>query len=125
MIQESQLKNKDNLLLYDTFKAKNNILKLTVHIIHHAQQNKVKTNVFDLLSETTGLWIRDYCQKVLPLEFKESHSSYFENKGMTLYWDVFLLEENGTVKKHTFFITAYRSHQHIKDSLSLGDYTVK
>ena len=58
LVKESQLKNKDDLL-YDTSNAKNNILKWTFHIICHVQQNKAKTNVSDLLSETTGLWIRD------------------------------------------------------------------
>ena len=41
------------------------------------KQNK---NVFDLLSETTGPWITDYCQKVLPIEFRESQSSEFGKK---------------------------------------------
>ena len=124
LVKESQLKNKDDLL-YDTSNAKNNILKWTFHIICHFLQNKAKTNVFDLLSETTGLWIRDYCQKVLPMEFRESQSSYFGKKGVTLHCDVFLLQKNGTVKKHTYFTTAYRSNQDIKDSLSLGDCVVK
>ena len=44
---------------------------------------------------------------------------------MTLYCDVFLLKENGTVKKHTYFTTAHRSDQDTKDSLSLGDYVEK
>ena len=79
LVKESQLKNKDDLL-YDTSNAKNNILKWTFYIIRHVQQNKAKTNVFDLLIETTGLWIRDYCQKVLPMEFRESQSSYFGKK---------------------------------------------
>ena len=69
-----------------------------------------------------GLWIRDYCQKILPMEFRESQSSYFGKKGMTLYCDVFLLKENGTVKKH---IAVYRSNQDIKDSLCLSDYIVR
>ena len=102
LVKESQLKNKDDLL-YDTSNAKNNILKWTFHIICHVQQNKAKTNVFDLLSETTGLWIRDYCQKVLPMEFRESQSSYFGKKGMILHCDMFLLKEHGTVKKHIFY----------------------
>ena len=46
-------------------------------------------------------------------------------KGIALRCDVFLLKENVTVKKHTYFTTAYRSDQDIKDSLSLGDYVVK
>ena len=59
------------------------------------------------------------------MEFRESQSSYFGKKGVTLHCDVFLLQKNGTVKKHTYFTTAYRSNQDIKDSLSLGDCVVK
>ena len=44
---------------------------------------------------------------------------------MTLHFDVFLLKENGTFKKHTYFTTVYKSDQDIKDSLSLGNYNVK
>ena len=56
--QEKPAKNKD-YLLYGTSNAKNNILKWTFHINHHVQQNKAKTNISDVLSETTGLWIRN------------------------------------------------------------------
>ena len=95
------IENKDDLLC-DTSNTKNNILKWTFHTIYHAQQNNAKANVFDLLNETTGLWIRDYYQKVLPIEFRESQSSYFVKKA----WHcivMFLLNENGTVKKYTFY----------------------
>ena len=124
MILSLVKENKDDLL-YGTSNAKNDNLKWTFPIIRYVQQNKAKTNVFDVLNETPGLWIRDYCQKVLPIEFRESQFSYFGKKGMTLHCDVLLLKENGTVKKHTYFTTPYRSDQDIKDSLSLGDYVVK
>ena len=79
LVKKSHLKNKDDLL-YDTSNAKNNILKWTFHVTCHLQPNKTKSNVFDLLSETTGPWITDYCQKVLPIEFRESQSSEIGKK---------------------------------------------
>jgi len=45
--------------------VKENILKWQQDIIRHAQQNKAKTDVMDLVNETTCLWIRDYCPVVL------------------------------------------------------------
>ena len=61
-----------------------------------------KTSVFDLLFETTECGIRDYCENVLPMEFRESQSSYFGKKDIALHCDVFLLKENGAVKKYIF-----------------------
>lgn len=40
----------------------------------------------------SALWIRDYCQNVLPMRFRESQSSYFGKKGMSLHADVFLMK---------------------------------
>ena len=102
LVKESQLKNKDDLL-YDTSNTKNNILKWTFHIICHAQQNNAKANVLDLLNETTGLWIRDYYQEVLPMEFRESQSSYFVKKGMTLHWDVSIKGKWNSEETHIFY----------------------
>lgn len=93
--------------------------------MRHVQQNKAKIEAFNSLSETTALWIRDYCQKVLPMKFRESQSSYFGKKGMTLHADVFLMRENGTVRKQTYFTAAYRCDQDVKDTLSIADYVLK
>lgn len=79
-------------VIYDVGIAKENILKWQHHIIRHVQQNKAKVNVLDLINEGTCLWIRDYCQKVLPMQFHESQCSYFGKKGMSLHVDVFLMQ---------------------------------
>ena len=121
---ESEFKNKDDIL-YDANAAKENIMRWTQHIIRHVQQNKAKIDAIELLSDTTGLWIRDYCQKVLPLPFRESQSSYFGKKGMTVHVDVFLTKSANGIKKKTYFSTAYRSDQDVKDSLSLADHVIK
>ena len=65
-------KNLPNNVIYDIGIAKENILKWQQHIIRHVQQNKAKVDVLDLVNERTFLWIRDYCQKVLPMQFHES-----------------------------------------------------
>ena len=79
-------------VIYDVGIAKGNILKWQHHIIRHVQQNKAKVDVLDLVNESTCLWIRDYCQKVLPMQFRESQCSYFGKKGMSLHVDVFLMQ---------------------------------
>ena len=67
-------------VLYDIKIAKKNIFKWQQHIIRHVQQNKAKVNAMDLINKCTGSWIRYYCQKVLPMQFREGQCSYFGKK---------------------------------------------
>ena len=55
------------------------------------------------------------------MQFRESQSTYFGKKGMSLHADVFLMKENGIIKKKTYFTTSCRCDQDIKDSLSTAD----
>ena len=86
-------------ILYDAKIAKENIFKWQQHIIRHVQQNKAKVNAMGLINKCTRLWITDYCQKVLPMQFREGQCSYFGKKGMTLHADVFLLQSTPGVNK--------------------------
>ena len=79
------------MMLYDVKIAKENIFKWQHHIIRHVQQNKAKVKDMDFTNKCTGLWIRDYCQKVLPIQFREGQCSYFGKKRMSLH-AVFLLQ---------------------------------
>ena len=49
-------------------------------------------NAIDLINKCIRLWIRDCCQKVLPMQFTEGQCSYFGKKGMNLHADIFLLQ---------------------------------
>ena len=86
-------------IFYDVKIAKENIFKWQQHIIRHVQQNKAKVDAMDLINKCTGLWIRDYCQKVLPMQFIEGQCSYFGKKGMTLHTDFFLLKSTAAGNK--------------------------
>ena len=45
--------------------AREDNFKWVCHSIRHVKQNKAKLDAISFLSETSALWIRDYCQKVL------------------------------------------------------------
>jgi len=123
-IEKINPKNEDDLL-YDVNIAKAGILKWLQHI-RHVQQNKANEESMDRLSNSTALWIRDFCQKVLPMKFREGQCDYFGKKGMTLHVDVFLMRNGaGVVKKATYFTAAFRSDQDFQDSLSLADYVLR
>ena len=49
-----------------------NIIDYLKHLIRDAQQKKAKKYVFANLKENTAFWLRDFCQKVLPVKFQES-----------------------------------------------------
>jgi hypothetical protein len=93
----------------------------TYHTTHSTRHSK--SEVFELLSETKGLWIRDFCQKVLPMRFRERQCDYFGKKGMTLHIDVILCRnENGEIEKKAYFTAAFRSDQDFQDTL--GEHVI-
>ena len=66
------------------------------HIVGSVQQEKAKVHAMQLLSATTGFWISDWAQKVLPSKYREGQKEYFGKKGMSLHVDVlFQKDENG------------------------------
>ena len=52
-----------------------------------AQQKKAKEFAFSHISETVGLCLKDFSQKVLPVKFREGQKDYGK-RGMSLH-DVF------------------------------------
>ena len=107
-------KDLPNNVIYDIGIAKENILKWQQHIIHHVQQNKAKLDALDLVNERTCLSIQDYCQKVLPMQFRKSQCSYFGKKGMSLHVDVFLMQsKQNDGKKLTVFKASLLNILHI------------
>ena len=59
------------------------------------------------------------------MQFRESQSSYFGKKGVSLHADVFLMKENDIIKKKIYSTIFYRCDQDTKDSLSIADYVLK
>ena len=117
-IQSNTFKNAEDLL-YDSNTVKDAIIKWMQHIVRHSHQNKTKTDALDMLSESTALWIRDYCQNVLPIKFREQQCYYFGKKGMMLHVDVLLMKPQADIVKVTYFNTVYCSDLGILDSLSI------
>ena len=61
--------------------AVENIHGYIKHLMRDSQQKKVKSEAFDKLSESAGFWLKDFCQKIIPLKFKEGQEEYFDKKG--------------------------------------------
>lgn len=57
------------------------------------------------------------------MRFRKGQCDYFGKKIMTLYVDFFLLRDNeGIIKKYTYFTAWFISSQDIQKTLSLADY---
>ena len=69
---------------YDVEIAVQNIHEYIKHLMRDSQQKKAKSEAFDKLSESTGFWLKDFCQKIIPVKFREGQKEYFAKKGMSL-----------------------------------------
>ena len=75
------------------YNAKNAIVDIKAylsHLIPDVKQQKAKAYAFSCLEkdETALFWLKDYCQKVTPMKFREGQVDYFGKKGMSLHVDV-------------------------------------
>ena len=75
--------------LYDVNLSVNGVLTYMKHQIRDYQQRQAKAYCFSNLDATTGFWLKDFAQKVLPMRFREGQREYFGKKGMSLHVDVF------------------------------------
>ena len=58
-----------------------NIHEYIKHLTRDFQQKKAKSEAFDKLSESVGFWHKDFCEKIIPLKFREDKKEYFGKKG--------------------------------------------
>ena len=101
----------DEDTVYELEAAKKNIIDCLKHLIRDAQQKKAKEYAFANLKENTAFWLRDFCQKVLPVKFWESQQDYYGKKGISLHADVFLMKQQNLFKKHVYFTVIQRCEQ--------------
>ena len=112
---------------YDVKNAIGDIKTYMSHLIRDVQQQKAKGCVFELLKGDSGaiLWLKDYCQKIIPMKFREGQVDYFGKKGMTLHVDVIFRFENGEMKKYVYFTVMQRSDQDAEDVLALAKHILQ
>ena len=74
------------------------------HLISNVSQKNTKAFVFDSLDEASCLWLKDYCQKILPMKFDEGQINYFGKKGMTLHVDIIVTMVNMKLQKNIYHL---------------------
>ena len=74
----------------------------------------------------TAFWLKDFCQKIVPVRFREVQKEYFGKKRMSLHADIFFTKSSdGSLQKKTFFTCLYQCEQDSKDVLSINENAVK
>ena len=89
--------------LFDIQTSKNQIIQYMKHQVRDTQQRKAKSWCFNRLDDKTGFWLKDFCQKILPVRYREGQKEYFGKKGMSLHVDVFFILNNGRICKKNMF----------------------
>ena len=79
----------------------------------------------ELLDTKTGFWLKDFCRKILPAQFREGQKEYFGKKDMKLHVDVFFHKVNGRLRKKVYFTAVYRCKQGLVVSLCLADVVLE
>ena len=70
------------------------------------------------INKETGLWLSDWSQKILPVEFREGQKAYFGKKGMSMHIDcLFYKNDAGELKKKVYPTIIQKSDQDARDTL--------
>ena len=111
--------------IHDINAAINDICLYIKHLIRDAQQKKAKSQCFNKLNEETCFWLKDFCQKIIPVRFREGQKEYFGKKGMSMHVDVFFIKDGDAVKKQVFFTIVYRCEQGMASTLCICENVLK
>ena len=121
VMQLAMARKADEDTIYDIQMAINAIKDYIKHQMRDAQQRKAKEECFSKLSDEVALWLKDFSQKILPVQHREGSKEYFGKKGMTLHVDVIFIREEGKIEKKTYYTVIFRCDQGMLDVLSISD----
>ena len=93
------------------------------HLVRDVQQQKAKHEAFNKLGENTAFWLKDFCQKILPMRYREVQRDYFGKKGISLHVDIFFTKdkEKEMPRKSIYLTCIHRCDQDVKDVLCISD----
>nr|XP_047133273.1 uncharacterized protein LOC124811529 [Hydra vulgaris] len=121
MTKELTIQNSDDAdSIYDLKIAVKDVFNYIKHLMRDSQQKKAKIEAFKQLNDETAFWLKDFCQKIIPVRYREGQREYFGKKGMSLHVDIFFIKIAGKLFKRVYFTSMYRCDQGIGDVVSLA-----
>ncbi|CAF1255298.1 unnamed protein product [Didymodactylos carnosus] len=113
-------------LLYDFSISASSILMWMKHLIRDVQQRRAKSDAMEKLDNDTDFCIRDWSQKILPMQFREPQKDYFGKRGFSEHIDVFFTKDsNHNIIKHVYFTMLTQSDQSTADTLAIFEHVLK
>lgn len=117
--------NDKDKYVFDTEIAISKVKSWMAHQLRGVRQNKANNDVYNLLNNTTSIWIRDWTQKVLPQMFRKSQRNYFAKKGINVHVDVFLFKEEEGLRKAVCLTVLENCPQDLANTLVVADIVLQ
>ena len=107
-------------MLHDFNNAVYDINEWMFHIVRGVQQDESKKVVLENLKYGGALLLSDFAQKILEILHREKQSDYYARGGKTLSTEVlFYIDENGELKKFTYFTAIDSCRQDMESILCI------
>lgn len=114
----------ENEQIFET--SSHNITEWFKHVVRSVHQNLSRVHVFNLLSESNAIWIRDWSQKILKTEYRQAQKNYFGNSGISKHVDVFFWRnQNNQLEKAVYHTVIEQTDQGVLDTLIVADAVLK
>jgi hypothetical protein len=122
---------------HDYENASQHIIEWSRHNLRAAQQNDAKNKIISQMGDDEAFCTFDWGQKILPQEYRESQSTYFGKKGMSVLVGSFVWKNSSahvagatTTTTPSFYTQSYilaltNAAQTDLDSLSAGEIIIK
>ena len=81
---------------------------------------KAKVWCMENLTTEKVFWLKDFCQNILPLQFRKGQHDYFGKKRQSLHTDVFFTKKDEELHKHVYFTAIHCCGQGVDDVLFLA-----
>ena len=87
--------------LFVTQNAVEAILSWKAHQIRVVHQDECRLQVIEKLSENTALIVQDFAMKLLPAEYREAQSDFFDKRGISWHISVCTRKKNDKLESQT------------------------
>lgn len=92
------------------------------HQLRTTQQDKARTELLDVLDETTILVTIDWAMKFLPEKYRETQADWFAKRGISWHISVVVRKVNGKLQHQVFVHIAENCSQESDDVLVLVEH---
>ena len=87
---------------FSTHQAVQNIEAWKAHQLRSARQDAARTDVLELLDESSVMMTMDWAMKFLPQKYRESQTDWFAKRGISWHIAVTVRKSNGNLQSQSF-----------------------